>query len=333
MREEKIGFGIFIRVGVSLLPILFGLTLPAMIWCSFHIAMSYIAFGPLTSLISSLCAICISMFFHGLFGADLQIEGLFMALQSIFCAAACVFTVVKRKDFYTGAWLSAIGFLIPCTMSIKNAATNAGLSITDYLTKVPVESLRIQIESSLKEAGVEIEALQLDKIFESVQNLVAMIVPAIIIVMSIIVGYIVIWCVCARLRKVPGAIQHSFSEIRIPRTMVIIIALVIGLLFLDVEKTVNYVAVNLLMILLCLCFFAGMSILDYYLRSSIKWKFARVMTHGVIILFSSSFLNFSPYINIMTVYILLAIADSFFDFRKIRKRRTECETETEKRES
>ena len=218
-------------------------------------------------------------------------------------------------------------------MSIKNAATNAGLSITDYLTKVPVESLRIQIESSLKEAGVEIESLQLDKIFESVQNLVAMIVPAIIIVMSIIVGYIIIWCVCARLRKVPGAIQHSFSEIRIPRTMVIIIALVIGLLFLDVEKTVNYVAVNLLMILLCLCFFAGMSILDYYLRSSIKWKFARVMTHGVIILFSSSFLNFSPYINIMTVYILLAIADSFFDFRKIRKRRTECETETEKRES
>ena len=89
MREEKIGFGIFIRVGVSLLPILFGFTLPAMIWCSFHIAMSYIAFGPLTSLVSSLCAICISMFFHGLFGADLQIEGLFMALQSIFCAAAC----------------------------------------------------------------------------------------------------------------------------------------------------------------------------------------------------------------------------------------------------
>ena len=318
MREEKIGFGIILRIGLSLLPILFGYGLPAVIWCSFNITMAFIVFGPVTSFVSSLCAICISMFFCGFYGEGAKIEGLFLALQAIFSAVACIYAVASRKKFFTGVWLASIGHLIPAFLSVKNAASDAGQSVAEYMTEIPMEGIKAQMELTLSDPSMQIFAGQLYRSMEIVHKAMMMIVPAMLITSSVIVGYLIMWCVAARLRHSNVKMEHSFAEIKVPRTMVVIAfaALILGLCNLG---DASIVAINVFVVLISLFFFAGMSFVEYYIRLGVKSSFLRIIIHLSIIFSLSAVAGI--------LYMLAAAVDSFFDFRKINSRRNACETE------
>ncbi len=329
MKKEKLNFGIIFRIGISLLPILFGMGIPAMVWCSFNIAMSYIVFGPLTSFVSSLSAICISMVLYGFAGGDgAKIEGLFLALQAIFSAFACVYAIAKKKDFFTGVWLSSIGFLIPFFLSLKNVATQAGLSITQFFAEKPLEALKAEYATIGKEAGIHLSAKQIDALFNMLREIMTKLMPSIIIIISIVIGYLIMWCINARLRNVPGiGFEHSFSKIRIPYTMLAAAVLSLATALIGFNEDITFVALNAFSILFTICFFAGVSFIEFYLRQAVQSKVLRVILHVCIVMFSSNVVLFNGYVNIATIYAILAAVDTFFDFRKIKKRRELRETE------
>lgn len=311
MKEEKLNFGIILRIGLSLLPILFGMPFPAMLWCSFNIAMSFIVYGPLTSLVSSLCAVCISMFFSGLFGEGAKLYGLYLALEAVLCAGACVYTVAKRKEFYSGVWLAAAGYLIPNVISLKTQAEGEGLNIAHFMTDEPVQIVRMQVEQISKTASLNMETEVIGKIIDIMHSAFIAIVPSMLVISGIIVGYIIMWCVCARLRSMPGSIQHSFSMIKIPRSMIILMLAALVVAFAGSDSTVGTVALNIFVTISYLCCFGGLSLADYFLRKPVK------ATPFRLLIYFGAFMSMSSILII--VFFFSGIVDSFFDFRKIRK--------------
>lgn len=318
MREEKLGFGIILRIGVSLIPLLFGYSLPAVIWCAFNIAMSFIVYGPLTSIVSSLCAVCISMFFCSFFGEGAKLEGLFIALQAIMCAAACVYTVAGRKKFFHGVWLASIGYLIPSFLSVKNAASEMGLSVAQYLTDLPFQMTKAEIMAGMSDPALEMYTGEAEKILELLHYALMILVPATLIISSVVVGYVIMWCVTARLRTLPIRVEHSFSEIKIPRFMIAftVLSLVVSLIPFG---EVSAVALNVFVVLVSFLFFAGISFVEFFMRKKLNNGFIRGIIHLAI------FFSLSAVAGV--IYVLIAVIDAFCDFRKIKKRRQVCETE------
>ncbi len=319
MKENKLRLSIIFRIGISLIPILFNMPLPAMIWCSFNIAISFIAFGPVTSIVGSLCAICFSMSFFSMYGEGAKLYGLFLSLEAILCAYAAIYTLVRRREFFSGVWLCAAGYLLPSVMSIRAQATKAGATVAQFLTGDVIEVFKVQMEEIVKNSGIAVDGDLVSKIADTVQRVTMAIVPSVLVIVSVIIGYIVMWCVTARLRMIPGSVRHSFSEIIIPRTMILFAIPTLVLYFVGLGDTVSAVTLNLFIIVMYLCFFSGLSFADFFLRKAIKATPIRVLVYIGAFMFLSSI--------IVMVITVVGILDSFFDFRKLRNRRQACETE------
>ncbi len=319
MRDNKLDLGVVLRTGLTLLPILFGMPFPAMLWCSFNIAMSYVAYGPITSFVSSLCAVCFSMLFSGIYGESAKLYGLFIALEAILCAWACIYTVVRRKDFFSGMWLCAAGYLVPAVIILKKQASQAGLSIANFLTEEPMEIFRTQFDLVTKDTGLPIDGEFISQLMDTLHNMVIAIVPSVLVLTSVIVGYVVMWSVCVRLRGLNSSVTHSFSEIKIPRAMVIGMIISIVVYAFDIEETVSMVTLNIFVLMMYLCAFAGLSFVDYYLRKAIRITPLRLLIYSGAVMFLSSF--------IILALTVAGIADSFVDFRKLKNRRQACEAE------
>lgn len=315
MNEERINFGIVIRTALSLLPLLFGLSAPAMVLCAYNIAMSYIICGPMTAIAASLCTVCLSMVLCGTFGAAGQLAGLYIGIQALLCGAACAYSVKKRRSFYFGMRLAAAAYLLPSCTELYFSAKKAGLSIADFLTKQPVELMQSQLRALGAQVGVSTDAVA--QAVSIVSDFIVMIIPSVLIISSMVIGYTVMWCVCAPLRKTPMKIDHSFSKLRTPKTVAVLLAAALAAAALSGNDTVTYAAVNLAMIFSAVCFFGGMSIVDYYMRRVIGSTVLRVIIHFMIYVISAALSGVTLYVNVFTVYTILGAAGAFVNLRRL----------------
>lgn len=319
MREEKIRFSIIWKIIMSLLPILFGMPTLAMVLCSYNIVMSFLFMGPLTMVVASLSGVGLSMFFCSSFGEGALLSGLFLGLEAVLCAIACIYTVVQKKGFYPGVFSSSLMFLLVSFTELMKQSQTAGMSAAEYLTSVPIELSRMQL-ASFSESGVNIPAETIEKLLSQLRELTVMIVPSVLVISSLAVGYAIMWLVVSNLRRIPGGMKHSFSEIRLPKITALIIVLAFILFVMNPKGSLSYVFLNVLIILLALYVFSGISILDFYMRRFIKNTFLRIIIHVFLIVSTAVFMGVSPYLNLFVVYVLLALIDSFVKLRRPLKR-------------
>lgn len=92
-----------------------------------------------------------------------------------------------------------------------------------------------------------------------------------------------------------------------------------------VKTKLEYVFINVFVVLGSLCFFSGLSLVEYFLRKKFKNPFPRIIIHFVIYSILSGLVLFIPFANYLTVYILIGAVDAFADFRKITKKKKEGE--------
>ncbi len=307
MREEKLNFGIIIRVFVSLLPILFGMPTLAIILCSYNLAMSFMVFGPLTALVSSLCSICISMFLGGSYGPKAELSGLVWALQAILCSGGAIYGFIRKRKFALGLSYATIGFLTPQFIYLQYSAHLEGVTIAQTL--VPsVEELKSLAEGFFANIQPNIDSSIFDRVLTITHSVTTMLIPSTLIVSSMVIAYIVLWAISVQMRKLPIGIVHSFSHIKVSRLTVVF--LTISIIFVTVglawsDKMILTVALNMLVVLSSMCFFAGMSLIDYFARKFIPFTFLRIILHAIISL------------NVFFIYIIAAFVDSFANFRKL----------------
>lgn len=314
MRRDKLNLGVILRVMFSLIPILFGMPVFAVILCTYNIVMSFVVFGPLNAFVSALTATCLSMLLCGTYGEAAKLTGLFIALEAVLCSIACIYSAVIKKKFFFGVCLTSLGYLIPGFINLRMEAAEAGLSVIDYLVSAPMEMVRSQLGAVLSQTQ---QTEHIDAIIEITSNFTAMIVPSILIISSLFVGYVIMWSIAVQMRKHPQGIRHSFSEIRIPRTALpVLIISAVSLIFL-IKSDFMFVPVNLIMVIIAVYFFAGVSFVDFYLRRGIKNTFFRILIHILVIVSASSISAILPVVNVFVIYALLAIIDSFLNFRKL----------------
>lgn len=315
MREDKLSFGLIIRIFVSLLPILFGMPTVATIICAYNIAMTFIAVGPLATTVSSLCAVAAAMFLSSSFGVEGELAGLVLGLQAVFCACGCIIGIFKKKDFYYGLILGSAGMLIPQLIYANSAAHSRGMSLADMIVPKTEEFREIVSQSfaTLPQEMNELMTLSgitVDSISQLMRSLTVMIIPSVLIISSMVTAYVVIWAVTAPLRKMHGERIHSFSKIKLSRICTVLsLALTAFLLYFmrGGNTVIITIALNMLIVILAMAFFSGISLMDFYLRKVLPIKLLRAVVHVLIAM------NFFP------VYILTAFIDSFANFRKLPK--------------
>ncbi len=312
MRENKLNFGLIIRIFMSLLPILFGMPTLATIFCAYNIAMTFIAFGSLPTVVSSLTAVAAAMFLASSYGVEGELSGLVLGIQAVLSATGCIVGLFIRKDFYQGLTLATLGMLAPQLIYAKTTANANGMSLADMLVPPKEEitellSQFIEFPQYMQQAS----SFTPEHMAELIRNLTVMIIPSALIISSMVLAYIVMWAVAAPLRRMPNHQKiHSFSHIKLPRictilTLVLVAVLLYG--FGGENIMVSTVVLNMIFILSAMALFAGISLMDFYLRKTISIKFLRFIVH-IIIAF-----NFFP------IYILAAFVDSFANFRKLPK--------------
>ena len=307
MRKEKLNFGIVIRVFVSLLPILFGMPTLAIISCAYNLAMSFMVFGPLTALVSSLCSICISMFLSGSYGPAAELSGLVWALQAILCSGGAIYGFLRKRKFSLGLSYATIGFLAPQFIYLQYSAHKEGITIAQAL--VPsMEELKSLAAGFVANTQPHIDSSVVDRILNITHTVATMLIPSTLIVTSMVMSYIVLWAISAQMRKLPVGLVHSFSHIKVSRLTVLfatlsVVFIAVGLITSD--KMILAVALNMLVVLCAMCFFAGMSLVDFFARKFIPFTFIRLILHAIISL------------NAFFVYIIIAFVDSFANFRKL----------------
>ena len=335
MRQEKLGFGVIIRMLVSLIPILFGMPIIAVLLCAYNLVMSYVVFGPITCTVSSLCAMGISMLLYGFsFGDSAQMTGLFMALISILCAVGCLQCIRRRVDFFSGVWIASLCALVPLYLWLDYISAQSGMSVAAYFSATTSELFNmagsVVMEQMPVETGISQEAFNMIAEYASV--LAGVLVPACVIVLSVFIGYVTMWAVNAQPRRTGYPIRHKFSHIRIPIPMTLILIFAIVVSYLDLNETVSATALNISIIMSVFSLAAGISFIEYYLQKSNIRTFLRVIIHFFILNSSLGMAAASPLFNAYTGYIALAILDSLFNFRKIgRNKKKEANgNETEK---
>ena len=322
MNKERINIGIILRMATSLIPLFLGMPTIATILCAYNIAMTFVVCGPISSIISGLGAVIISALFGGFLMPDGELYGLVIGIEAVLCAAAAIYAVVKNIGFFRGVWLASAGHLIPSFIYTYVLASKNGESVVGYMVSQPIKMLTESVKPALEEAASGIAAF--DEIIEIVQNVTSMILPSVFMISSIVVGYIVMWAFNAGLRRAPIGYKHSFSTLIVPKSVVIVMLAAL-VLELTINTKLEYVFVNVFVIMGGLCFFSGLSLVEYFLRKKFKNAFGRIVIHFVIYSVLSGLILFIPFANYFTLYILIGAIDAFVDFRKITKKQKEGE--------
>ena len=329
MKQERINFSIILRIALSLVPIFFGMPTVAVVLCAYNIAMTAVLIGPVTTLISSLCTVCFSMLFCGFIAPGGELHGLYNALEAVLAGLCAGIIIVKRESFFKGVWLSSAAYLIVSYANIMQASHKAGMSVAQFLTEASFQSMSMQLSAMLSE--MKLDEAAIISVVELIKNTTIMIIPSMLILSSVLIGYAVMWFVKNSLNKLPlkEKINHSFAHLRMPKVMVIILALSLVLSFVIKSEEAGFVFVNVFAVLAALGFFTGMSIVDFYLRKKIKNFFGRLCLHLAIYFLSAFIAGIIPFANIFIVYILVGALDAFINFRRIKKNTEEAPKEEE----
>ena len=170
--------------------------------------------------------------------------------------------------------------------------------------------------SNLPEEELGALASEINKVISLIHNFVSMLIPSVFIIVSLTLAYVIMWAVSVQLRKLPVGMKHSFSKIKIPKTMTIVFLLVIFILILTgvseklaIPASVTAVLLNMMLVLQALAMFSGISFIDYFLRKIVRFTAFRVIIYvGTIVVL--------PIVSI--AYTIAGCIDSFADFRKLK---------------
>lgn len=318
INDEKIQFGTIIRILFSLFPLLFGMPTVAMVLCAYNIAMTFIMIGPVNAALGALSSVLISVLFYGMFSPGTDIQGVFLGAEAVLCAAACTYAAVKRKGFFTGVYMSAAAYLVLSVANLRMLSSKAGQSIADFLTAAPLEFLKSQAEAV--SAGTAVSADNITKLIDYIGKITVILLPSVLVVSSVAVGYIVMWCVASSLKRTPLSMNHSFAQLKMPKSAFFVM-LAVFLLWHIGGNTAGVLG-NVFAILWAMFFICAVSLVDFFLRKAIKLTFLRIIIHFVIYSVFSVLVRINPFVNIFVLYVILASVDSFVDLRRFSKGRT-----------
>ncbi len=286
-----------------MLPLLLGFPQISFCLCAFNAAMTIIGSGPVGGGIVEVISAAAAVIMCASVGLGVQ-YGIFLAMQIVLVSVVCAICMLTRRSFAIGLLACSTAYGVPSLLSMKTSADKAGLSITDSMFAGVNGAVK---ENYINSAGKSVDPALAEKVFDLVEDALRTCMPAIVIISAIIMGYAVMWMVSRALRSTPLNNGHSFGNIRFSYSAAAY-AVVMILLLLIPNGSVQLVAINGLIISIFFAYAAGLSLADFLMRQKLPNNTVRIFIHIAIILFGS----FIPAV----IYPAAGIVDCFISIRK-----------------
>ncbi len=141
-------------------------------------------------------------------------------------------------------------------------------------------------------------------------SLINSLIPAIIVIFSAGFGFL-ITMLSKKALRFNGL--KSFSHLQVPGSL-LAVSFICMLGFSLSKNNMKYLFVNIALILFAYCFLCGISLLDFYMRKKINSVILRVFIYLIILFFGNLLLSGL----ISVAFLIAAMSDCVFDFRKLR---------------
>lgn len=195
-------------------------------------------------------------------------------------------------------------------------------SVMDALVNQPVKEFISAYENAVSASGfdfTEMFGASMEDAIWALQQSVSMIVPALLILSSLAIAYLVYII----FKKLLGMYKvklytKNFDEFGLPAgaSIALVVSYVITMFS---SSTFGAACANILIILTTLYVICGFSVVEYKFKSKIRLAVFRWILYFVI-LFITSFLSMLlPFFNIITLLMIIGMFDGVYDFRKLRK--------------
>ncbi len=252
----------------------------------------------------------------------------------------CVLSVLNL--LFTGF---SIGMMFKFTGEISKiliSGTTAGLSVVMLelvryritysgsalvtLINEPVKAFIGAYESVVNASGLnfdEIFGASTEDIIWAMQQSLSMILPALMILSSLILAFIV-YAVSKNILGAYGVriYTRDFCEYQMNTgTSLALVASYIISIFS--ASTLGAACTNILLILICLYIICGFSVVEYKFKSKIKLPILRIFIYIMAVFVSGIITMLLPFFNIVTILMVTGMFDSVYDFRKLKKEESE----------
>lgn len=213
-------------------------------------------------------------------------------------------------------------------LEIVRFRINYTTSVLDALVNQPVKEFLGAYEEVVKTSGVEfveIFGASIQDVVWALQQSISMIVPALLILSSLALAFIV-YAVSKKILKMYRVKLYTkkFDEFGLPAaTSIALVATYVITMFSS--STFGAACANILIILTALYVVCGFSVVEYKFKSKVGFPLFRIIIYIVIALVSSFVSMLIPFFNIVSILMITGMFDGVYDFRKLRKIQNEEE--------
>ncbi len=244
-----------------------------------------------------------------------------LLLMSVLPGMVAGFVLGKKKNFFSALFATCIAVCVGWMFELFVLSTFAGQGIDSIfeqsmnMTAEVMKPLKdVMTQSGITFGNMSAEEF-LDFFVESIGKLMRLYFPTIIIISSMVEGYIILR-VCAfaiKRTRIAEIDVVPFSEMKAPRSMCFVgVLCYFAGMFTSVDSAFGALLANAVFILYTMIGLCGLSFVDYKIKASIKPAMARFCIYGMIFFFAGFLMSF-----IATALIIVGILDSTRDFRKL----------------
>ncbi len=276
------------------------------------------------------------------------------AFMAIFCAISGGFTMQYLFDCVISTFnLLLVGFTIGITckytgelFKIVSFGTTANLfislleivryrliystSVLDALINEPVKMFLKSYEAVAKSSGIDISSalgMSFDDLIWTMQQALSMIVPALLILSSLGIAYLV-FVVARKILKHYNVTLYTkhFNEIQLPAgTSLALVATYLISMFSS--STFSAACANILILLAVLYVVCGLSVVEYKFKAKANSVFFRIIVYVTAFFVLNILSLILPFFNIFTFLMIIGMFDAVYDFRKLKKIDNQTEEE------
>lgn len=194
-------------------------------------------------------------------------------------------------------------------------------SVMDALVNQPVKEFIIAYEEVVRTSGIDFAEMfgaSIEDAVWALQQSVAMVVPALLILSSLAVAFIV-YVISKKILKMYKVKLYTknFDQFGLPASASI--ALVSSyIITMFSSSKFGAACANILIILTTLYVICGFSVVEYKFKSKTRLAVFRVIVY-IVALFILSFVSILiPFFNVTTILMIIGMFDGVYDFRKLR---------------
>jgi len=236
--------------------------------------------------------------------------GIFLLIIILPISLILTYMINKRRSSMETIVITMIVFFILILLILKFVETQ-GINFMDLLkegfNQTVSEQLKLYEDMDLS----SLEMFERKNLLENTYNYILSIMPAVLLIISLIVGYLnyLLTVLGLRKMKIKAVKVPKFSRFRLTRNIIpVIVIILLASFFIEATDEYYGIILNLIALAGFVFFIQGLSVVDYFLKRKTVGLFLRV-----IIYFFSLFI--APIIT------LLGSIDAVFNFRKIKTSR------------